>query len=378
MRGAVRVSLEVPCPALPRWLCDLEGGRAMRSLVRKLGYGILSALPLALWEWMMPRDVVGLNYHVVSDNHLPHVRQLFAYKSVAAFRNDLAFLKANYHVVGYSELHEHRLQGKSLPTGSVAITFDDGFAECFSIVRPLLLEFQLPCHFFINSNFIDNRAMFYRNKVSLAIDRLRGMDDPQAQAALTTLSARLGLKLTSIDDASRWAKGLTQDDEPMVDESCALLGVGVEGYLALKQPYLTREQIVQLVADGFTIGAHTRSHRRLKGLKDSQVVTREIVDSCDDVRQWTGQKIVPFAFPFLGSLDRDLLARIRDQHDFVGLLFDTWGMRTDPKFIVNRIGCDAPPDRTSGGSNLPWLMRDSRIALAADYVRGRVNDNHSC
>ncbi|MEI9983375.1 MAG: polysaccharide deacetylase family protein [Aliidongia sp.] len=57
-------------------------------------------------------------------------------------------------------------------------------------------------------------------------------------------------------------------------------------------------------SDGFTIGAHSRSHRWLQDLSRADA-EEEIVESCRTVRDITGQTSVPFAFPYFGGgLDR--------------------------------------------------------------------------
>ncbi|HUI59318.1 MAG TPA: hypothetical protein VLX90_03810, partial [Steroidobacteraceae bacterium] len=59
---------------------------------------------------------------------------------------------------------------------------------------------------------------------------------------------------------------------------------------------------------------------------------------CRIVREITGQSSVPFAFPYSGGgLDRAWLAGLRARHDFVGLLFDTGGVREDAPFVVQRV-----------------------------------------
>ena len=96
-------------------------------------------------------------------------------------------------------------------------------------------------------------------------------------------------------------------------------------------------------AEGFTIGAHTTTHRKLISLSDAEVEA-EIVDSCQAIREITGQEIIPFAFPHSGAgLDRRFLADIRARHPFVGLFFDTKGMRRDADFIINRVWAERVP-----------------------------------
>ena len=90
-------------------------------------------------------------------------------------------------------------------------------------------------------------------------------------------------------------------------------------------------------AEGFTIGAHTKTHRKLKDLSDAEI-EEEIIESCMAIKEITGQDVVPFSFPHSAfGIERGLLGDIRARHPFVGLLFDTKGVRKDENYIVNRV-----------------------------------------
>jgi peptidoglycan/xylan/chitin deacetylase (PgdA/CDA1 family) len=330
----------------------------------------MSVAPLGVYEWLVRRDVVGLAYHSVSDRRLPHIQGLYDVKSTIAFRRDLEYLRQNYHVAGYSELLAHRLHGAPLPPRSVAITFDDGFAECFSVAQPILAELGLPAMFFVNSDFLDNRAIFYRNKVSLVIERLRAVSIEESRELICDLRARLNLTFSGLASAVAWLQSLGEADESLIDACCAALGVDVADYLARERPYLTRDEVSQMAREGFTIGGHTRRHKRLDRSTQPMVVAREIADSCRDVQDLTGQESVPFAFPFRGPVSRGLLAQIRTQHPLVGLLFDSAGVAPDREFVVQRIMADTSRGAASESSNLSWLFQEARIRRLVGLVRG--------
>ena len=93
-----------------------------------------------------------------------------------------------------------------------------------------------------------------------------------------------------------------------------LLGINIQSYIRDTKPYLTAKQIQQMHADGFTIGAHGLSHRKL-GFVPEMDVESEIVGSCRAIRDITGQALVPFSFPqSAGNVDRSQLRDILEQH----------------------------------------------------------------
>jgi hypothetical protein len=164
-----------------------------------------------------------------------------------------------------------------------------------------------------------------------------------------------------------WLLTLGVADAAVLREISLRLGVDTADYLRTARPYLTGAQIRALRADGFTIGAHSRSHRWLQDLAPDEA-EREIVESCRIVRDLTGQQKVPFAFPYFGGgIDRAWLARLRRQHDVIGLFFDTDGVREDAAFVVQRVF----GERIGHGRTLDAILRAAWAQRAAWARRGQ-------
>ncbi|MFH1632924.1 MAG: polysaccharide deacetylase family protein [Chloroflexota bacterium] len=333
----------------------------MRSFVTNLLERFARCIPLSVYPAFVRRDIIAFFCHAVSDEPMEHVRHLYPVVPVAQFEAALRYLKSRNNIISYEQLHAHHIAGAPLPSKAVHLSFDDGFAECFTVVRPLLRKYDIPCTFFIATDWLDNRAMFYRNKASLAIQRFGESTNTERSEIFTTLHLRFGI---TVDSSSfvPWIKALRLPDEAAIDEVCRVLGIDIPAFLRERQPYLTTAQIRQMDAEGSTIGAHTKTHRKLAALSDAEIES-EIVDSCQIVREITGQEIVPFSFPHSAfGLDRSLLAGIRSRHPFIGLLFDTKGLRCDVDFIVNRIWAERIPSPKVGGGpgwggySLPELL----------------------
>jgi peptidoglycan/xylan/chitin deacetylase (PgdA/CDA1 family) len=314
----------------------------MRSQLIRILEKLAAAIPAAVYPGLVRRTGIDIFYHAVSDQSMEHARHLYPVVPVDKFEEALRYLGAHYQFVGYSHIHAQRTHGEALPSKALHLSFDDGFQECFSVVRPLLLEHSIPCTFFVATDWIDNQTMFYRNKISLCIEQLNSK--PTEMSKLDGLNGNLA----SLEGVTQWLKELRMPDEPLIDEVCQRLDVDWVAFLKEQQPYLTTAQIQQMHAEGFTIGAHTKSHRKLVTLNEAEI-EEEIVDSCRAIQKITGQEIVPFSFPNSAfGVDRGLLFSICVQNPMVGLLFDTKGVRKDENFIVNRVWAERPlsPERT--------------------------------
>jgi peptidoglycan/xylan/chitin deacetylase (PgdA/CDA1 family) len=328
-------------------------------------------MPLSLYPSLIRRDLIGLFYHSVSDERLPHIQHLYPPEPVDRFEAALKYIKKNYHSVSDAEVYAHRIEGMPLPARAFHLSFDDGFTECFTVARPLLLQYGIPCTFFVTSGWVDNQSMFYRNKVSLCIEAVRQLPHDAAKMVFTSLNNAVDVKLTSVQDFETWIRTLERVDEPVIDMASKMLGIDIKQYLQSQKPYMTREQIRDLHSDGFTIGAHTRSHTKLSLLSPDQVEA-EIVDSASFVQEITGGERVPFSFPYSASgSDRGLLADIRGRNSFLGLFYDTMDLRQDEPFMVNRIWAEKSAYRKAGrDTNLPALLHAAYRAEAYAAMRG--------
>ncbi len=297
----------------------------------------------------------GVFYHLAGPHPRAHVRALYETKTPEQLALDLRYLKESFHVAGHEEVVWHQRRQKSLPAGSVTISFDDGLAECFSTIRPLLLENGLPGTFFVCEAFIDNRSMMHRNRAALAIEAV-GRLEPGAWDAIREPCSRLAASpLATPGDLVAWLRSVTFRQETELDAICELLEVDVAGYLREQSPYMTGEQVDQLHREGFTIGAHSLRHPEL-WLCDGSRMEAEMRGSCLAVQERTGMSRVPFAFPFTGAmLSRRRLAALLADIELIDLMYDTAYLRRDRSFIVNRIPADAP-GQPGDRSNLPDLM----------------------
>lgn len=334
--------------------------------MRKAGAQIVRAVPLhlaplAIWRKLLPKPDVGVCYHMVADSPVRHL-QHYRFLDTDAFESDLDYLAGRFNFVSYEELARDRASRNAAKRDSLILTFDDGFAQCATVVAPLLRRRGLRCVFFVITDLIDNRVLFREGAASLCIEAILRMPFDQvesimAECGLTELLQRhsgespgkpmptlpfgLAALAATVDQRIlpllRWLLQLPAEEEPLVQRLLARLGIDAGEYLQQAQPYLTIEQMRQLHADGFTIGAHSCSHRWLQDLTRPDA-EHEILESCRIVREITGQSSVPFAFPYSGGgLDRAWLAGLRARHDFVGLLFDTGGVREDAPFVVQRV-----------------------------------------
>ncbi|MGZ5730998.1 MAG: polysaccharide deacetylase family protein [Caldimonas sp.] len=350
-------------------LCPVSFGMPdMSSLDR-----IAAFIPHQLLARAMPRDVTSIFYHTFATEPQPHVSPLYQVKTPEDFERDLVYLKTHFVPVSHDDIVAHREGVRSLPKHAASVSFDDGFAECFSVARPLLKKHGVPATFFVCSKFLDSRELMYRNRVALCVSRIDGAAPEQATRWLEALRERCGAPVSSKSGAREWLLGLGYSEVARIDRACEALDLSIADFLRERQPYMSRAQVSQLHEEGFTIGAHTRDHPELHRLDDWQEVVDQVRDSCELVREITGRTRVPFAFPFNGmSLPRSRLAPMREELG-IDLMYDTNNLMTDRSFIVNRIWVDTPRGATLSHSNLPAVLSRAHLFEPLRAVKRRAH-----
>lgn len=208
-------------------------------------------------------------YHIVSDGDCPHVRHLYRFKNVNEFEADLDYLGKHYQPIAATDLPDV-LAGKYKGKKIMLLTFDDGLREMYDVVAPILLRKGIPAIFFLNNDFIDNKALMFRYKVSLILHAY-----PK--------------QYMDIYDAD-------SDEAVNVDTENALQE-DFEDFLKTYKPYMTTEQIRSLIGQGFDIGAHSCSHPYYSGLFLADQL-KETLASVDGLQRDFGLKRRLFAFPF--------------------------------------------------------------------------------
>lgn len=240
---------------------------------------------------LVDAPVVVLLYHRVTA--LASDPEMLAV-SPTNFRDQMQYLKKNFSLVRF----EADWSGITEP--SVAITFDDGYADNVLEALPILEELRVPATFFVATGTIGTRTEFWWNELERLI------------LAAPELPARF-----SLDDgpsAKSWALAelsRLQFYQEMVQALVACAPARRDELLARLRKWagctmgssdlhraMTIGELKQLAAsDVATIGAHTVSHAQLSALT-AAAQREEIERSKEQLGTWTGKDISVFSYPF--------------------------------------------------------------------------------
>lgn len=92
------------------------------------------------------------------------------------FEKQLLYLQDNFKIIRLSELVQNLKNGKMV-SGSATITFDDGYADNFSVALPILEKHRIPATFFITAGKIGSKEPFYWDEKTDEKDRGRAITE---------------------------------------------------------------------------------------------------------------------------------------------------------------------------------------------------------
>lgn len=267
-------------------------------------------------------------YHVVSNQSLTHVKELYRIRDIKTFREDLKFLQTHFTSITIEDLNEQVINKKPFSKPSFHLTFDDGLKEMLTEVAPILKEQGIHATFFINSAFVDNKDLFYRYKVSLLIHYFKH-HKPSAETSkeIYSIFANQGILKSNLKENFL---AVSYSNKHILDQIAVLVGFDFQDYLKKNEPYLTTEDIHQLKNMGFSIGAHSIDHPEYQYVSLEEQL-RQTQKSIDFIKTTFNLPYSYFSFPFSDeNVSKAFFEKLYSkENNLVDLSFGISGLKKD-------------------------------------------------
>lgn len=220
------------------------------------------------------------------------------------FNRLLDFIEEHFEVLPF-ETATSRLAHGRLPHGAACITFDDGYPDWLNGVARLLAARNLPATFFLTTCQFEGRPMWHE-RIANAIRHFPG-------DALSLAPVRLpSIPVATLAEKRQALKRLEHHFKyapPVLREHYLEYIEGLAGTALDSVPRMPAEDVRQLAAMGFEIGAHTHEHPILSLCETATAIDeiarcKEILESLGKtpVRSFAypnGRPHVDFAFPHI-------------------------------------------------------------------------------
>jgi peptidoglycan/xylan/chitin deacetylase (PgdA/CDA1 family) len=259
------------------------------SLIDRIG--ILDLYALTRRE-MSGSQTAVLMYHRVcpkTDN--------WSYNSILplVFRQQIEYLCNHYEMVMLDEIAKFIKSGKRLPRKAIAITFDDGYSDNFSLAYPILIQYHVPATIFLTTGHISSNNLFWWDKASYILQNtVETRINLEELGTFSLVSPEE--KIRSIKRINEGLKNLTEEAKNnLIQKLMKVTKTYVPDNLA-KKLILSWDQIKEMNAAGISFGAHTVNHPILTNISLEQA-RQEIVASKQEIEEKLKTRVTCFSYP---------------------------------------------------------------------------------
>lgn len=278
--------------------------RALKNLIKKIGSPLLDATGLLDSRLAKlldePNRLLVVMFHRVITDPAVDPFSLGMCVQQKHFEAQLDFLKSRCRVVALADAIKSLEAGETLAPGSAAITFDDGYLDNLELAAPALKSRGLPATFYVATGGLQEGLAFWWDRAIAAL-----ADTTERQVSLPMLGLTEPVSLTPLSKPAGVEKVLNAlwavppaALPSVLDQVIEALVAGAAYRTAIeaRAPRMSPEQVQQLQAMGFEIGAHTVRHVDMRGLTEAETQS-ELVDSRAQLQTLLGQPISSFAYP---------------------------------------------------------------------------------
>lgn len=278
-------------------------------------------------------------YHIVRDNQVAHIENLYQFKNCKQFLDDINILTANYKPINPQDL----LDNKNLKNNFL-LSFDDGLEEVYSVIYPILKKNNLKAIFFINPNFVDNNEGLYKHYISIIVTHLK--KNNFEKSTLDEISQKLSFTYNTIEEFKQKFINIKFSEREKISEVLKLLNIDIKAHLKQYQLYINKQQIQEMINEGFYFGGHTMTHPPLNQLTHEEQ-KKEIINSIDWLKENFNVNYSFFAFPFSDKTISKKLLNELFEYDKNIKIFGNSGLKNDfDKRIIQRFSLENPKKQT--------------------------------
>lgn len=301
-------------------------------------------------------QVTILMYHHVSSESPPWLLGAVASND---FEREIAHLCKVTRIVPIDWLVNQLYQGRDIPSKAVCITFDDGYKDNYNFAYPILRKYNAPATIFLTTGYIESSETFWDYKLRFAVWNtgvttfdIAGLGSYRLKSPRDRLLAMNKIQADLLKLPER-------EKNLLIEKLLKVLGVDIPNRFG-ERFMLSWEEILEMIENGISFGAHTVTHPTLTRLAIEEA-REEIIRSKRDIEERLGKPCTLFAYPN-GDFNTEIIELVKES-GFQGAVTTIPRMirRGDNLFRLGRIS--AGPDFYTFKGSLSGLYPDLVTAL---------------
>lgn len=296
-----------------------------------------------------------LNYHgVIKQANLKYNGRHFPMK---VFERHLRYFKKHFEILSLSEIFDRYQKGIPAQQPTVALTFDDGFENNFTVVAPLLEKYQIPATFFVTGICADDeRAILWPEVINILVQKspiplIINGEQFYRRGQYDLYSPKLSIGISDYLKQFGTSERLRILDQLKRDVQWDIILNNTEKDIWKMMNASQIHELAQISL--FEVGAHGYWHHNLGNLNEEEAY-EELIKSKQILEKITEKPIISIAYPD-GSYSKKV-KEMSLQVGFKHLLAVTYQVPGDieDKTILSRYGLSAT---TNYYSNIYFLHK---------------------
>jgi peptidoglycan/xylan/chitin deacetylase (PgdA/CDA1 family) len=200
--------------------------------------------------------------------------------SVEMFRAQVAFLARHFQIVPLAKIWQDDPETHA-GRPRIALTFDDGLRNNFTVAYPILRALSAPATFFVCPGLIESRRWLWNHECRARLDWMAAADKRR-------FAEGLGIEFGSDETIMRRLKSIARPERLAAESELTRLTHDFTPTEVQHQQYdvLSWDELGELDSGLIDIGGHSSHHEILTKLSQEQL-EREVVEC----KTWLGEKL---------------------------------------------------------------------------------------
>ena len=341
---------------------DMNRKKRIKSIIKSVLYFLLYYLRFfdllikVLTKIRKQHPCIILNYHRIVDDSSRYLSKgPVVHHHLKHLQKEIPYLKKIYRILSMDEVVYRMNSGLGFKKPSVAITFDDGYLDNYTLAYPVLKKHGVPVTIYLATSFIGTLERTWTDQIELAL-----LETKKDRFILPELLSNEKLRIRTKEEreqvnikvAEALKVGPDEERKELMRNLFKILELDDTCRSNLKSRMMLNWGEVQKMAQNdITIGAHSHTHPILSRMP-FQEAKEDIFISKKVIEKNLGIKAKHFAFP--NGREEDFTEELRDycrQIGFESVSSVVYGMNNGHNgnvMSLKRIGARSPVWMMSG------------------------------
>jgi len=293
--------------------------------------------------------IILLYHRIVDDNSKYLNKGAAVHHHIKDFKREITYFKKHFQILSMDQVVNHIKVGKGFKRPSIAITFDDGYLDNYTLAYPVLKKHGVPATIYLTTGLVGTPDGIWTEQIGVAF--------LETKKACFNFSVLLGDETIPIETKEEKERANSEVSEALKlrpdDERRELMQKLFEelevseksGKHFGERMMLNWEEVQEMRKDGMTIGSHSHTHPILSQMP-SEKAKDEILNSKKVVEKNVDIEVKHFSFP--NGREEDFSDELRDYCREIGfesicsVVYGPYDASKKDPFALKRVGAIHP------------------------------------